>query len=73
VNLSQKLFNEGETSVELIFSLHNVQKYTFDFSGYNQVSRIKLMKLLDTENYNSTNPNVASEMSSKIKNYYLGR
>ncbi|MBN8536542.1 MAG: BamA/TamA family outer membrane protein [Deltaproteobacteria bacterium] len=71
VNLSQKLFNEGETSVELIFSLHNVQKYTFDFSGYNQVSRIKLMKLLDTENYNSTNPNVASEMSSKIKNYYL--
>ncbi len=71
VILSQKYFNEGETSVDLIFALQNIQKYSFDFKGYNQISRIKLMKLLEVENYNSTNPNVASEMSSKIKNYYL--
>jgi len=71
--LNNKKFSENEVFVTLSFNMQKIQKFTFDFEGYEQVSRIKLKKVLDLENYTSSNPNVASELAVKIKNYYLER
>lgn len=69
--LEGKKFDETESFVSLSFSLQKTQKYQFVLNGYNKVSRIKLNKVIDVENYNSSNPNVAAELAVKLKNYYL--
>lgn len=71
LQLENKKFDESESFVTLAFSIQKTQKYQFSFSGYDKISRLKLNKVIDIENYNSSNPNVASELAVKLKNFYL--
>ncbi|NUM57911.1 MAG: outer membrane protein assembly factor BamA, partial [Bdellovibrionaceae bacterium] len=71
--LTEKKYTEDELFVNLSFVLNKLYKYSFDFEGYSQVSRLKLNQALDLENYSSTNPNPSSELALKLKNYYLER
>jgi outer membrane protein insertion porin family len=66
-------FADNDTAVNLILHITNTNKFTFDFVGYNEFSRIKLGRVLDVENYISTNPNVAAELALRLKNFYLSQ
>ncbi len=66
-------FVENDAAVSLVIHLANTNRFSFDFEGYNQVSRSKLVKVIDVENYVSTNPNVAAELAFRLKNFYLSQ
>jgi outer membrane protein insertion porin family len=68
----ETLFQDNDSAVNLVVHLNNTNQFIFDFFGYHEFSRSKLMDVLDVENYISTNPNVAAELAFRLKNYYLG-
>tara|TARA_B110001454_G_scaffold213372_1_gene231468 strand:- start:52772 stop:55564 length:2793 start_codon:yes stop_codon:yes gene_type:complete len=66
-------FADNDTAVNLVLHITNTNKFTFDFVGYSEFSRIKLNRVLDVDNYTSTNPNVAAELALRLKNFYLSQ
>ncbi|MBL7545850.1 MAG: BamA/TamA family outer membrane protein [Bdellovibrionaceae bacterium] len=65
-------FSENDSAVNLVVHLNNTNKFSFDFVGYNEFSRYRLNRVLDVDNYASTNPNVSAELAFRLKNFYLG-
>lgn len=66
-------FNNNESRAALAFRLEKVDAYNIDFVGNREVLTTSLYKALDLGNFYSANPNIGSELSSKIKNLYLSR
>jgi outer membrane protein insertion porin family len=66
-------FNTDESRATLVFRLEKVDAYSIEYIGNREVSSSKLNDSLDLGNFYSANPNIGSELSSKIKNLYLSR
>lgn len=66
-------FADDDSTVALAVYLTNTNKFILDFDGYSEFSRSRLMKVLDVENYISTNPNVAAELAFRLKSFYLSK
>lgn len=66
-------FVDNDTAVNLTLHITNTNRFVFDFVGYGEFSRSKLIKVLDIENYISTNPNVAAELAFRLKTFYLSQ
>lgn len=67
----ETLFADNDSAVNLVIQLSNTNKFSFDFTGYKEFSRSRLISVLDVENYISTNPNVAAELAFRLKSFYL--
>ncbi|WP_413290840.1 POTRA domain-containing protein [Bdellovibrio sp. HCB337] len=66
-------FNSNESRATLKFRLEKTESYMIDYLGNRQVSSSTLNRSLDIGNFYSANPNIGSELTSKIKNLYLSR
>lgn len=66
-------FNSEETLAQLNFKLDRTEAYSLDYKGNLSLASSYLDDFLDLENYSSTNPNVASELSSRLRNLYLSK
>lgn len=67
-------FSADETAATVIFRLERVESYSIDFRGQKDLSsRYLEEEILDLRNFSSSNPNVASELTEKIKQAYLAR
>lgn len=64
-------FTDNDTAVNVVLHITNTNRFSFDYYGYKQFSRRKLIRVLDLENYTSTNPNVAAELALRLKTFYL--
>lgn len=66
-------FNVDESRAALVFKLDKVDAYIIEYIGNREVSSSTLNSSLDLGNFYSANPNIGSELTSKIKNLYLSR
>jgi outer membrane protein assembly complex protein YaeT len=64
-------FNADETRVELIYKFDKVIYYAIDFKGNRDLFKTTLNDVLDMRNYSSANPNLATELSGKLRAKYL--
>lgn len=64
-------FTKDESGVTLTYRLDKVDRYTFQFEGVAPFNRSDVEDALDLDNYNSGSPAVGTELSAKIKNFYL--
>jgi outer membrane protein insertion porin family len=65
-------FNADETQVELFYKLNKIDKFDIDFKGNQAYTKNKLLDdVLDLKNYNSANPNITTELTQKLKTFYL--
>lgn len=62
-----------ESQALLSFRLEKVDSYSINFVGNREVLTSTLNDSLDLGNFYSANPNISSELSSKLKNLYLSR
>jgi outer membrane protein assembly complex protein YaeT len=66
-------FNANESRAQLTFVLEKTDSYIIEYIGNHEISSSTLSNSLDIGNFYSANPNIGSELSSKIKNLYLSR
>lgn len=66
-------FNSDESRATLKFKLDKTESYMIEYVGNREVSSSTLNRSLDIGNFYSANPNISSELTSKIKNLYLSR
>src|SRR5207253_321683 len=66
-------FNTDESRAQLIFKLEKIDSYIIEYIGNREISSSTLNNSLDIGNFYSANPNIGSELTSKIKNLYLSR
>ncbi len=67
----ETIFADNESTVNLMVHISNTNQFSFDFVGYKEFSRSKLKRVLDVDNFISTNPNVAAELAFRLKTFYL--
>ena len=67
------VFNESEDEVDLNFKIEKPFQFSLTFNGHKEYSISHLEETLDIDNYTTNNPNVAQELGSKLKNYYLSK
>jgi outer membrane protein insertion porin family len=63
--------NADESEAQLKFTVDRPVQYKLDFRGNSKFSNRKLEASLDLINFHSSNPNIAPELATKIKNFYL--
>jgi outer membrane protein insertion porin family len=66
-------FNKDESGVTLTYRLDKVDKYVFSFEGVAPFNKSNVEDALDLDNYSSGSPAVGTELSQKIKTYYLSK
>lgn len=66
-------FNSDESEVTLIYRLEKTEKYSFDFQGIRFLGIRDVEDSLDLDNFYSANPAIGSELTQKIRNYYLAK
>ncbi len=65
-------FNSDETEAKLFYRLEKTDKFEIDFRGQNAFTKsILLNDVLDLKNYNSSNPNLTTDLVQKLKSFYL--
>lgn len=64
-------FSEDESKVELIYKFNKLQRYIIEYKGNEYLTANSLNGILDMKNYSSANPNLAAELTQKLKNAYL--
>lgn len=73
VSSPEIIFNADESRANLTFRLDKTEAYSIEYVGNREIFTSSLDKALDLGNFYSANPNIGSELSSKIKNLYLSR
>lgn len=66
-------FSDGESKVQLNFTIDKVEKYNFDYQGVKLLTIRTIQRDLNLESYYSANPSVGSEIAQKIKQNYLAK
>lgn len=67
-------FNADESTASVSYRIERVSSYSVEFRGQRDLSARTLeTKVLDLENFTTTNPNIAAEMTEKIRQAYLQR
>jgi outer membrane protein insertion porin family len=67
----QVTMNADESEAQLYFTVERPIQYKLDFRGNSKFSNRTLEGSLDLVNFHSSNPNIAPELGTKIKNFYL--
>lgn len=64
-------YNSDESQATLTYRVDRPEAYEFSFGGAKIFSTRNLKNALDLDNYYSANPNIGTELSAKLRNYYL--
>lgn len=67
------LFNASEEEALVNFKIEKANKYTVVINGNKAYSTNDLEDILELDSFYSSHPNIASEISNRLKNYYLSR
>lgn len=65
--------NADESEAQLKFRIERPIQYSIQFRGNSHFWNYELNRALDVANFYSSNPNIAPELASKIKNFYLSQ
>ncbi|MFN7730111.1 MAG: POTRA domain-containing protein [Bdellovibrio sp.] len=65
--------NFEESEAELTFHVKNSDQYFFDIEGDVKIRKPELEGALQLESYFSSSPNVAGELATKARSYYLAK
>ncbi len=61
----------GSANSKAVYRFQNVFQYDVFFDGQKEKHQTKLAQVLNLETFASSNPNVASELGTKIKTFYI--
>ncbi len=67
------IFNADEGQVTLTFQVTKSESYQVQIDGSDRIQKSRLMDELNLEEFFSNNPNLSSELASKLKNLYFSR
>lgn len=66
-------FSEDDSEVVLTYRLEKTDKYSFDYQGVRFLAIREIENALDLDNYYSASPSIGTELSQKIRTYYLAK
>jgi outer membrane protein assembly complex protein YaeT len=64
-------YSSDESQATLTYRVDRPESYEFSFDGAQIFGGSKLENALDLDNYYSANPNIGTELSAKLRAYYL--
>lgn len=64
---------DQNSKARLIFQLRHGDRYSLDINGNRGIRLSALTSVLDLNNFSTSNPNVAAELATKVKNYYISQ
>ena len=65
--------NSDESEVTLSYNVEKSEQYKVELEGVKSVTMMTLEDVMDLDHFYSANPNISSELSNKIKQYYLSQ
>ncbi|MES3037061.1 MAG: POTRA domain-containing protein, partial [Bdellovibrionota bacterium] len=66
-------YSKEEDRAELIYQIDDPIQYAFDFKGNLHYTQQRLIKLMNLEDYITTNPNVGPDLTVRLKNAYIAQ
>lgn len=63
--------DESKSTTKLIYTVNRADRFEFRFTGNSSLSNSRLMNQMGLDNYFTTTPNVASDLATRIRTYYL--
>ena len=63
----------GSSNSTAIYKFQNANRYQVFFEGQKEKHSTKLEEVLDLDSFSSSNPNVAAELGTKIKSFYISQ
>lgn len=73
INGPEVQLSEDQLQADLTFTLKNTERYQVEINGYKNVTRGQIDQYIDLKKYFSQNPNLESELASKVKKFYISR
>lgn len=66
-------FSEDGAKATAFYHFERTEEYSVAIEGASRVPQFTLISNLDLDNYSSANPNLAAELSSRVRSYYLSQ
>lgn len=65
--------SQDDSEVQLIFSVPNSDEFFVEFEGTARESASSIKEFMELDQFYSANPNIAPELATRVKNFYLSR